>query len=390
MRTPFSRLLVAASVTLLGCQDPAFDVGVTDDGGTTDDGGADTQAGDVHPDGALDGTPDTTTPIDGDAEAPPTCAGQKNGTPCGDGGVRRICLAEACVLSVCGDSFVDLGAGEQCDDGNETPRDGCEPKTCRFSCDGADVCDDKNPCTTGETCDLASHMCKAGTAVKDGTLCTQPGGGAGSCNAGVCAPASCGNGVVETGEECDDGNKIDTDGCKRDCTYTCKADADCSDGSVCTGTEKCVLATHVCAPGAPLVCADASACTADTCDPKSGCKSTFVDADGDGYAPATLGSCGLDCNDGEPNAKPGQKSFFGTPHVTGATKSFDWNCDGVVEREISTMGWCYYDDAGFCVFKEGFANPLPSCGETKQYITGCTLSGEGCYPSGPFVQMRCR
>jgi len=379
-------LLLLSAV--LGCDGPGFDVGAA---GEPEAGG---EVGGDAPDASPDASPDT-TPIEtgSDAaieEAPPACAGAKNGVSCGDGTVRRICLAGSCVVSTCGDAFVDFGGGEECDDGNEKAGDGCEPKSCRFSCAEDKGCDDENACTTGEACDLSTHACKAGEPAKKGTPCTLPSGAAGSCNAGSCAPVSCGNGVLELDEECDDGNTVDTDGCRRDCTFTCKADADCSDGSVCTGTEKCVLSTHTCAPGTALVCADASACTADTCDAKAGCKSVLVDADGDGFAPQSLGACGLDCNDGDPNAKPGQKAFFGTPHVLGATKSFDWNCDGVVEKEPIAVGYCYYDDAGFCVFKEGFSNTPPACGESKQYATGCNLVGEGCYPVGPLVQMRCR
>jgi cysteine-rich repeat protein len=46
--------------------------------------------------------------------------------------------------------------------------------------------------------------------------------------------ASCGNGTVEFGEQCDDGNDIDTDACRSDCT-----DATCRDGVVWEGVEEC-------------------------------------------------------------------------------------------------------------------------------------------------------
>jgi cysteine-rich repeat protein len=59
---------------------------------------------------------------------------------------------------------------------------------------------------------------------------------------GYCAAAQgpvCGNGAVETGEQCDDGNNFDCDGCKGDCSRT---DNVCGDGIIecseqCDGTD---------------------------------------------------------------------------------------------------------------------------------------------------------
>jgi cysteine-rich repeat protein len=48
-----------------------------------------------------------------------------------------------------------------------------------------------------------------------------------ACVDGTCVAQSCGNGVVENDEECDDGNDIDTDSCLGDCTL-----ASCGDGIV--------------------------------------------------------------------------------------------------------------------------------------------------------------
>src|SRR5262245_59763180 len=46
--------------------------------------------------------------------------------------------------------------------------------------------------------------------------------------------ATCGNGVVERGDQCDDGNRVDGDGC----TSTCKIPRSCGNGRVESG-EQC-------------------------------------------------------------------------------------------------------------------------------------------------------
>ena len=51
------------------------------------------------------------------------------------------------------------------------------------------------------------------------------------------APAVCGNGVIEDGEACDDGNQTPGDGCEVDCSIT-QITAACGDGTVDLG-EAC-------------------------------------------------------------------------------------------------------------------------------------------------------
>src|SRR4029078_9025814 len=46
--------------------------------------------------------------------------------------------------------------------------------------------------------------------------------------------AACGNGSLEIGEECDDGDAFDCDGCSADC----RIEAGCGDGARCSG-EQC-------------------------------------------------------------------------------------------------------------------------------------------------------
>jgi cysteine-rich repeat protein len=68
----------------------------------------------------------------------------------------------------------------------------------------------------------------------------------------VDATATCGNGLVEAGEACDDGNDVDTDDCRSDCT-----------SAIC-----CTLD----AVGDPAGCDDGDRCTTDTLDPVLGCQ----------------------------------------------------------------------------------------------------------------------
>ena len=71
------------------------------------------------------------------------------------------------------------------------------------------------------------------------------------------ATAVCGNGLVEDGEECDDGNDIDTDDCRNDCTR-----------GLC------------CQLGPTPDCDDNNPCTNDIADPLAGCRHEPSGADG--------------------------------------------------------------------------------------------------------------
>lgn len=51
-------------------------------------------------------------------------------------------------------------------------------------------------------------------------------------------PETCGNGSVEEGEECDDANAVEDDGCRTNCRFSCHSDRDCEDGDPCT-IERC-------------------------------------------------------------------------------------------------------------------------------------------------------
>jgi len=153
------------------------------------------------------------------------------GTNADDGSVcdgTKICVAGACVEDTCGDGFTSKS--EECDDANTANGDGCD--ACKFSCvssDAARDCSGLDPCV-GNICDDATHTC--GNAIGAGDVCALDS----VCLNNVCTAIACGDGVMQAGEDCDDGNTASGDGCESDCTLP--VSASCGNGVRDTG-EQC-------------------------------------------------------------------------------------------------------------------------------------------------------
>ncbi len=106
--------------------------------------------------------------------------------------------------------------------------------------------------------------------------------------------AVCGNGVVESGELCDDGNDINGDGCENDCTLT-PPPAVCGDGVVDPGEEcdaganngfpACLCELDCRLPTAETACGSLAQCESDLNQCLS--RPDIPDADGDGEADPT-------------------------------------------------------------------------------------------------------
>lgn len=132
-------------------------------------------------------------------------------------------VAGRACIPLCGDGVVT--PPENCDDSNATSGDGCS-STCLtepgYSCTGTEcvqsVCGN-GAVEAGETCDAGNDN---GLFFGDGSGCSktctkEPACRDGSGATGACEQV-CGDGNVDLGELCDDGNLVDGDGCSMTCT----------------------------------------------------------------------------------------------------------------------------------------------------------------------------
>jgi uncharacterized repeat protein (TIGR01451 family) len=180
------------------------------------------------------------------------------------------------------------------------------------------------------------------------------------------------------GQELCDGKDNDCDGLIDEGTA-----AVCDDGNACNGAEVCGGAAG-CLPGPVPSCDDANVCTADVCDPTSGCTHTAIDGcvpcataaecvDGDPCTDdlCTAGVCGhatqddctpcataADCADGnacttDACGADGSCAFTDVPGCVPCTTTADCNDGDECTTDACTEGACAHGEIAEC------RQPLP-------------------------------
>jgi cysteine-rich repeat protein len=86
-------------------------------------------------------------------------------------------------------------------------------------CSNGRVCPQDYRCVAGGQACASADQTKACNNLDEGTTCSSTAG-PGACFDGACIVAFCGNGEMEPGELCDDGNQFSGDGCNGTCTST--------------------------------------------------------------------------------------------------------------------------------------------------------------------------
>ncbi|PRP90481.1 Regulator of chromosome condensation (RCC1) repeat protein [Enhygromyxa salina] len=136
--------------------------------------------------------------------------------------MRRHLLSAAILAVGCGGQVTEAAdTGESATDTDTGPS--CVIASLDCECTSSGSCEPGLECVAGVCAEPASDE-ESGACTELGCACEGEGEEACdeglSCIDGVCGIDTCGDGIVDPGEACDDANNIDGDGCDNDCTPT--------------------------------------------------------------------------------------------------------------------------------------------------------------------------
>jgi cysteine-rich repeat protein len=185
----------------------------------------------------------------------------------------------------------------------------------------------------------------------------------GSSDGSCLAPAVCGNGQLESGEDCDDGNTTSGDCCSATCTVEPAAQSCASDGNACTddecdGAGVCVHTANGDACDDSLFCNGTDTCASGTCSLHTG--DPCPGADGDG-------NCSESCDE--------TADACSGPDTNGAACDDGLFCNGT---DTCGGGTCSVHTGDPCFAGDGDANCAESCDDTLDTCSAPDTDGSAC------------
>jgi cysteine-rich repeat protein len=220
----------------------------------------------------------------------------------------------------------------------------------------------------------------------------------------VLSSVECGNGSLETGEDCDDGNTADGDCCSSICEYE-TVGSSCDDQNACTTLDTCDGA-GTCDAGGPLDCDDSNVCTDDSCDTVLGCQYANNTNPCDDANACTVGdTCGggvctsggpLDCNDSNVCTNDSCDTVLGCQYANNTNPCDDANactvgdvCGGGVctsggPLDCNDSNVCT-DDSCDTVLGCQYANNTGPCDDADACTVGDVCGGGVCTSGGPLA-----
>ena len=284
----------------------------------------------------------------------------------------------SCTLEFCGDGVVNDDGAEDCEPpGTATCTDECETRSA--SCgDGLltapELCDDGNRLDgDGCTSSCVTETCGDGVVNNSGAESCEPPGTASCSDSCTARDALCGDGLITGSEECDDGNLASGDGCTRACLVEVCGDNVVNDG----GAEDCEppgtgLCTAACKVRAPI-CGDGFLTPPEQCEDGN-------TQGGDGCT----SECALEfCGDGVVNDDGAEQCEPpGTPTCTDACILREPVCGDVLVTSPETC------DDGNTIEGDGCSSncaleSAPFCGDgelddDEDCDDGNLIAGDGC------------
>src|SRR6185503_16336063 len=294
------------------------------------------------------------------------------GTPTVDrtytGAVANAVTRDGCKVWQADGTFVQLANGTACDDRNactsgETCQNGvCGTPTATISCTGGNQCKqcDPNPANAGAGQARCTINVNNGTACDDGTFCN----GADSCTAGAC--------TTHVGDPCTGGAACNNscneaaDNCFNSTATACATDSNVCTDDFCNGAGACAHTNNTAPCDDGLFCNGADTCGGGTCghagDPCAGgaeCNNSCNETADNCFAAAAT-ACATDNNVCTDDACNGT----GTCAHTNNTASCD---DGLFCNGADTCG------GGACIHA---GDP---CAGGAECNNSCNEAGDNCF-----------